>query len=98
MSFMTSWIAGDFEVARVSTPTTQCVLSYLTHWEGERQDEATWEKYEQCVTDGVVARPLLDFIQQQQQQQQQQQAPEKGKSVTPEKSKPSRRKLKAKFK
>jgi hypothetical protein len=73
-------------------------FEYLTHWEGERQDEATWERYEQFVTDGVVAQPLLDFIQQQQQEQQhqQQQAPEKGKSATPKKSKRSRRKSKAK--
>jgi hypothetical protein len=70
-------------------------FEYLTHWEGERQDESTWERYDQFVTDGEVAQPLLDFIQQQQQQQQQQQAP-RGKSVTPKKFKPSRRKSKAK--
>jgi hypothetical protein len=64
-------------------------FEYLTHWEGERQDEATWERYEQFVTDGVVAQPLLNFIQQQQE-------PEKGKSVTMKKPKSSKRKSKAK--
>ena len=55
-------------------------FEYLTHWEGERQDEATWDRYEQFVTDGVVAQPLLDFI-----QQQQPQAIEKKMSITPRK-------------
>ena len=67
-------------------------FEYLTHWEGERQDKATWERYEQFITDGVVAQPLLNFIQQQQQQQ----APEMEKIVTPKKFKTSRRKSKAK--
>jgi hypothetical protein len=79
-----------------ANPNNPRRFEYLTHWDGERQDETTWERYEQFVTDGVVAQPLLDFIQQQQQQHQQ--TPDKEKSVTPKKSKPSRRKLKAKSK
>jgi hypothetical protein len=54
------------DILIVFNPNDPRWFKYLTHWEGERQDEAIWERYESFVPDGEVAQPFLDFMQQQQ--------------------------------
>jgi hypothetical protein len=46
-----------------ANPSDPRRFEYSTHWEGERQDKSTWERYEKFVPDSEVAQLLFDFIQ-----------------------------------